>query len=408
MQRPAEPFAWATEPGKRLRPSATQMAAGFRRGFKPPARWFNHLFGVLGDWLAYLDNERAQMRATAQDTALEATLQAWTEGAFLPNGGLWDVAVDTQRGHVWGVGPIAPGQPDAIFFLRNESRISNITRMTPAPPAPLSVIAYSPTVDRVVAAGAGHQLWCRPGQLGGDWAVAEAGAAAGAPADSLGLRWDEGAQVFYLVQAPTVGQPQRLFQSPDGLNWTALKAITDPDITIRAVIRSGAATLAIGHRGQGAQRQGVIYRTLDPVGVDWTLGLTYPAQSTFVDAALGFDIDGAPMLVVIDQRAVAMMSKDDGDTWTTAVPLTLFTRGIAYAAGRWLVVGFEGSSARARLNLFAGKELWSLKLVASFESPAIPDNRTIPMERNGADGRLVLTTTERLLLSATSPFFREA
>ncbi len=66
MTKPAAPVEWATdatqtsgpESGQppRAAPSAGYMEQGWIAGDEAPARYMNHVLGVLGDWSAYLDN----------------------------------------------------------------------------------------------------------------------------------------------------------------------------------------------------------------------------------------------------------------------------------------------------------------------------------------------------------------
>lgn len=56
MAKPVSVVSWATTGGTRLEPTAPEKAAGWSAGERPPAKWFNFLFGLLGDWTTYLNN----------------------------------------------------------------------------------------------------------------------------------------------------------------------------------------------------------------------------------------------------------------------------------------------------------------------------------------------------------------
>lgn len=56
MAKPSSVLSWATNALTRLVPSGGEIATGFVAADKPPARYLNHLWGLAGDWTAYLDN----------------------------------------------------------------------------------------------------------------------------------------------------------------------------------------------------------------------------------------------------------------------------------------------------------------------------------------------------------------
>jgi hypothetical protein len=55
MSKPSTVVSWSTV-GTRTEPSSGEKAAGFAPGDRPPASWFNWLWGTLGEWTSYLDN----------------------------------------------------------------------------------------------------------------------------------------------------------------------------------------------------------------------------------------------------------------------------------------------------------------------------------------------------------------
>lgn len=55
-EKPTTVGSWATTGGTRLEPSPGQKAAGFVINDRPPARWINFLWGLLFDWIDFLDD----------------------------------------------------------------------------------------------------------------------------------------------------------------------------------------------------------------------------------------------------------------------------------------------------------------------------------------------------------------
>lgn len=46
---------WATDTSQRVEPTSPQKVSGFAPNFRPPAQWHNYLFGILSDWIRWLD-----------------------------------------------------------------------------------------------------------------------------------------------------------------------------------------------------------------------------------------------------------------------------------------------------------------------------------------------------------------
>jgi hypothetical protein len=82
--RPDTMLEWATVadadyPG-RLEPNAGKKAVGYDDGEKPPAGEHNWLFGLAGDWLAYLDGVAQTFLDIASDIALKSLANAFEAG----------------------------------------------------------------------------------------------------------------------------------------------------------------------------------------------------------------------------------------------------------------------------------------------------------------------------------------
>jgi len=70
MAKPAEPVTWATDATQtagtqigqdtKLKPSAGDIAQGNQSGRSAPAKWYNWMFNLLGQWTQYLDNLPAE------------------------------------------------------------------------------------------------------------------------------------------------------------------------------------------------------------------------------------------------------------------------------------------------------------------------------------------------------------
>jgi hypothetical protein len=69
MSKPSSVLSWATTGGARLVPSGGELAAGFAVGDKPPARHMNHLWGLAGDWTAYLNDLHNEAAFLGEDYA---------------------------------------------------------------------------------------------------------------------------------------------------------------------------------------------------------------------------------------------------------------------------------------------------------------------------------------------------
>lgn len=54
--RPSDLPRWATDPGSRVEPPEGKKDEGWQEGEKPPAGFFNWLFGKLYDWVAWLES----------------------------------------------------------------------------------------------------------------------------------------------------------------------------------------------------------------------------------------------------------------------------------------------------------------------------------------------------------------
>jgi hypothetical protein len=61
--RPSADFEWATT-GLKTNPGVGKKAEGFLVGEKPPARWFNYLFNLIGLWLGYLEERVEEYAVT--------------------------------------------------------------------------------------------------------------------------------------------------------------------------------------------------------------------------------------------------------------------------------------------------------------------------------------------------------
>jgi len=55
-EKPTTVSTWATDGGTRLEPTVGEKAAGFAVDDRPPARWINFLWGLLSDWIKFLDD----------------------------------------------------------------------------------------------------------------------------------------------------------------------------------------------------------------------------------------------------------------------------------------------------------------------------------------------------------------
>lgn len=54
MPEPSELPDWNNSGSNRVKPDSGHIASGFLAGERPPAKWANWLFGLLGDWVTWL------------------------------------------------------------------------------------------------------------------------------------------------------------------------------------------------------------------------------------------------------------------------------------------------------------------------------------------------------------------
>jgi hypothetical protein len=79
--RPAQNFVWA-ESGSKVDPGAPKKDLGFVVAERPPASWFNFLFNLIAQWLAYLiDRSDASIELPITMTTVIRVSGTWNVGS---------------------------------------------------------------------------------------------------------------------------------------------------------------------------------------------------------------------------------------------------------------------------------------------------------------------------------------